>query len=163
MVKHQRQSIVIVTTLVTFSVHQLALAKFSAGVWFQLRFNNRNVIKKSSPYTCSQGTFAAVNLMNQIDINGIQTLIGIRTLIVYQKQLSYMLDSLSISKLVLGSGEKANWIRLPSTFTRKDIPVDQSSIVIPAKQNQSKHLKRVLEETGGMKTSRPTCLMDSFI
>ena len=31
--------------------------------------------------TCSQGTFATENLINQLDVNGIQTSIGIKTLI----------------------------------------------------------------------------------
>ena len=53
------------------------------------------------------------NLMDQLNINGIQKSIDIRTLIGHQKQSSYLLDDLSVSKLVLGSSEKAKWIRLP--------------------------------------------------
>ena len=87
--------------------------------------------------------------MNQLDINGIQTSIDIRTLIGHEKQSSYLLDGLSVSKVVLGPGEKAKWIRLPSTFTRKEIPVDQSEIAIPAKLKQWKHLDRISGETGG--------------
>ena len=40
------------------------------------------------------------NLMNQLNVNGIRTTIGIRTLIGHQKQSSYLLDGLSVSKLV---------------------------------------------------------------
>ena len=89
------------------------------------------------------------NLMNQLDINGIQTLICIKTLIGHQKQSFYLLDGLSVSQLVLGSSEKAKWIRLPSTFTREEIPVDQSEIATPAKLKQWKHLNRISEEIVG--------------
>ena len=89
------------------------------------------------------------NLMNQLDINGIRTAIGIRTLIGHQKQSSYLLDGLSVSKLVLGPNEKAKWIRLPSSFTRKEIPVDESEIATPAKLRQWKHLDRISGGIGG--------------
>ena len=99
--------------------------------------------------TCNQRTFVTENLMNQLDINDIQTSIGIRTLIGHQKQSSYSLDGLSVSKLVLGPSEKTNWIRLPSTFTRKKIPVDHSEIATSAELKQWKHLDRISGEIGG--------------
>ena len=109
----------------------------------QHKESNKEIITFAMLDTCSQGTFATENLMNQLDINGIRTSIGIRTLIGHQKQSSYLLDGLSVSKLVLGPSEKAKWIRLPSTFTRKEIPVDQSEIATPAKLKQWKHLDRI--------------------
>ena len=115
----------------------------------QHKESNKEIITFAMLDTSSQGTFATENLMNQLDINGIRTSIGIRTLIGHQKQSSYLLDGLSVSKLVLGSSEKAKWIRLPSTFTRKEIPVDQSEIAKPAKLKQWKHLDRISGETGG--------------
>ena len=98
--------------------------------------------------TCSQRTFATENLMNQLDINVTGTTIAIRSLIGYQKQSSYLLDGLSVSKLVLGASEKAKWIRLPSTFTRKEIPVDQSEIATSAKLKYWKRLDRISGEIG---------------
>ena len=111
--------------------------------------SNKGIITFAMLHTCSQGTFATENLMNQLDINGIQTSIGIRTLIGHQKQSSYLLDGLSVSKLVLRPSEKVKWIRLPSTFTRKEIPVDQSEIATPAKLKQWKYLDRISREIGG--------------
>ena len=72
--------------------------------------------------------------MNELDINGIQTSIGIRTLIGKQNQ---------------SSGEKAKRIRLPSTFTRNDIPRGQSKPATPIKLNQWKHLDLIPGENGG--------------
>ena len=40
-------------------------------------------------------------------------------------------------------------IRLPSAFTRKEIPVDQSEIVTPAKLKQWKYLDRISGKIGG--------------
>ena len=102
----------------------------------QHKESNKEIITLSMLDTCSQGTFVTENLMNQLDINRIRTSIGIRTLIGHQKQSSYLLDRLSVSKLVLGPSEKAKWIRLTSTFTRKEMPVDQNEIVTPAKLKQ---------------------------
>ena len=89
------------------------------------------------------------NLVNQLDINGIQTSICIRTLIGHQKWSFSLLDGLSVSKLVLGSSQKAKWIRIPSTFTREEIPVDQSEIATPANLKQWKHLNRISGEIVG--------------
>ena len=115
----------------------------------QHKESNKEIITFAMLDTCSQGTFATENLMNQLDINGIRTSIGIRTLIGHQKQSSYLLDGLSVSKLVLGPSEKAKWIRLPSNFTRKEIPVDQNKTATPAKLKQWKHTDRISGEIGG--------------
>ena len=106
----------------------------------QHKESNKEIITFAMLDTCSQGTFATENLMIQLNINGIQTSIGIRTLIGHQKQSPYLLDSLSVSELVLGPSEKARWIRLPSTFTRNEIPEDQSEIATVTKLKQWKHL-----------------------
>ena len=66
----------------------------------QHKDSDKEIITFAMLDTCSQGTFATENLMNQLNINGIRTTIGIRTLIGHQKQSSYLLDGLSVSKLV---------------------------------------------------------------
>ena len=52
----------------------------------QHKENNKDIITFAMLDSCSQGTFVRENLMNQLHINGIQTSIGIRTLIGHQKQ-----------------------------------------------------------------------------
>ena len=88
----------------------------------QHKESNKEIITFALLDTCSQGAIATENLMNQLDINGIRTSVGIRTLIGRQKQSFCLLDGLSVSKLVLGPSEKAKWIRLPSTFAREINP-----------------------------------------
>ena len=115
----------------------------------QHKQSNKGIIAFAMLDTCCQGTFATENLMNQLDMNSIRyTSIGIRTLIGNREQSSYLLDGLSVSKLVLGPNEKAKWFRLPSTFTRKKIPVDQSEIAISATLKQWKHLDRISRGIG---------------
>ena len=79
----------------------------------QHKKSNKEIITFAMLDNCSQGTFARENLLNQLDINGIRTSTGIRTLTGHQKQSSYLLDELSVSKLVLRPSEKEKWIRLP--------------------------------------------------
>ena len=115
----------------------------------QNKESNKEIIAFAMLDTWTQRTFATENLMNKLDVNRIRTAIGIRTLIGHQKQSSYLLDGLSVSKLVLGPSEKAKGIRLPSTFITKEIPVDESEIGTPAKLKQWKHFDRISGEIGG--------------
>ena len=48
--------------------------------------------------TCSQGTFTTTNLMEQLNISGIQTFTNIKTLIGHQKESSYITETTSVSK-----------------------------------------------------------------
>ena len=115
----------------------------------QHKESNKKVITFAMIDTCNQGTFATENLMNKPAINGIRTSIDITTLVGHQKQSSYLLDGLSISKLVLGPSEKGKRVRLSPTFTRKEIPVDQSEIATPANLKQWKHLDTFSGENDG--------------
>ena len=125
------------------------LSMIVVPVKVQRKESNKGIITFAILDACSQGTFVPENLMNQLDISGIRTWVGIRSLIGHQKQSSYLLDGLSFSKLVLGPSEKAKWIRLPSNFTRKEIPVEQNEAATPAKLKQWKHTDRISGEIGG--------------
>ena len=65
--------------------------------------------------TCSQGTFITTSLMEQLNIFGIQTFINIKILVVYQKESSYIVEVLSVSKAAVSDGSP-RWIKLPSAF-----------------------------------------------
>ena len=54
--------------------------------------------------TCSQGTFITTNLMEQLNISGIQTFINIKTLIGHQKESLYIVEGLSVSKATVSDG-----------------------------------------------------------
>ena len=82
MIRHQRESRVIVPISVIPSVQQLApgqvLSVSVVPVKIQHKNSNKEIITFVMLGICSQGTFTTENLMNQLGINGIQTLIGHR-------------------------------------------------------------------------------------
>ena len=82
--------------------------------------------------TCSQGTFITTSLMEQLNISGIQTFINIKTLIGHQKEFSYIVEGLSVSKATMSDGN-STWIKLPSAFSKKEIPVDTYEIATAKK------------------------------
>ena len=53
--------------------------------------------------------------MEQLNIFGIQTFINIKILVVYQKESSYIVEVLSVSKATVSDGSP-RWIKLPSAF-----------------------------------------------
>ena len=65
--------------------------------------------------TCSQGTFITNSLMKQLNVSGIQTFINIKTIIGHQKESSYLVEGLSVSKATVSDGNP-KWIKLPSAF-----------------------------------------------
>ena len=83
-------------------------------------------------YTCSQGTFITTSLMEQLNLSGIQTFINIKTLVGHQKESSYMVEGLSVSKKTVKDGNP-RWIKLPSGFSKKEIPVDSCEIATAKK------------------------------
>ena len=65
--------------------------------------------------TCSQGTFITNSLMEQLNVSGIQTFINIKTITGHQKESSYIVEGLSVSKATVSDGNP-KWIKLPSAF-----------------------------------------------
>ena len=57
--------------------------------------------------------------MGQLKTSGIQTFIDIKTLIGHQKESSYIVEGLSVSKAPVSDG-KPKWINLPSAFSKKE-------------------------------------------
>ena len=58
-----------------------------------------------------------------------------------------------------GPGEKSKLIRLPSTFTWKEIPVDQTEILTAGQLKQWKHLDRMSREIGGNESTTVNLLI----
>ena len=76
---------------------------------------DKDIITFTMLDTCSQGTFITTSLMEQLNIFGIQTFINIKILVVYQKESSYIVEVLSVSKATVSDGSP-RWIKLPSAF-----------------------------------------------
>ena len=81
----------------------------------QQKNSDKDIITFTMLDTCSQGTFITTSLMEQLNIFGIQTFINIKILVVYQKESSYIVEVLSVSKATVSDGGP-RWIKLPSAF-----------------------------------------------
>ena len=97
--------------------------------------------------TCGQCTVMTASLMEQLNISGIQTFINIKTLIGHQKESSYIVEGLSISKATVSDGNP-RWIKLSSAFLKKEIPVDSYEITTARKLKKWDCLEKISKELG---------------
>ena len=104
-----------------------------APVNVQHKVSNKEIIITFAMLdTCSQGTFATENLMNQLDINGIQTSIGIGTFNWSPKAVILFTGWFICFKAGTRTQRKSKVDQTLLIFTRKEFPVDQSEIATPA-------------------------------
>ena len=68
--------------------------------------------------SCSQGTFASDEFINDLKVNGIPTEITIKTLNGEQTDKSRMIQDLMIES---SYDETEKWTKLPKTYTRQEI------------------------------------------
>ena len=113
----------------------------------QQKNSDKDIITFTMLDTCSQGTFITTSLMEQLNISGIQTFINIKTLIGHQKESSYIVEGLSVSKATMSDGNP-RWIKLPSAFSKKEIPVDSCEIATAGKFKKWDYLERISKELG---------------
>ena len=97
--------------------------------------------------TCSQGTSTTTNSMEQLNISGIQTFTNIKTLIGHQKESSYITETMSVSKTT-GSDEHPKWIKLPSAFSKKEIPIESCEITTAKKLKKYDYLEKIFKKLG---------------
>ena len=99
----------IVPTSKMFNVSPLELGKFLACV-FVVNIQHENSKKEIMTFatldSCNQENFITSNLMKQLYISGIKTSINIKTLIGHQKQSSYLVELLSVSKAAVSDGHQ---------------------------------------------------------
>ena len=97
--------------------------------------------------TCSQGTFVTQSLMEQLRIEGIPTSVKIKTLIGHQTESSEIAKDLSVSKAA-SENEQQKWIKLPTAFSKKEIPVEPCKLATSGKLQRWKYLERIFGEIG---------------
>ena len=85
--------------------------------------------------------------MEQLNLSGIQTFINIKTLVGHQKESSYMVEGLSVSKETVKDGNP-RWIKLPSGFSKKEIPMDSCEIATAKKLKKQDYLEKIPKELG---------------
>ena len=91
--------------------------------------------------SCSQGTFILDKLRDHLRIPDRETSVTIKTTNGEIKIPSKAIDGLQVSGI---NDDKSQWIPLPTTFTRAELPVDNDDITKPGQLKQWKYLKPVI-------------------
>ena len=93
--------------------------------------------------SCSQGTFIAEDLVNALEIDGIETSAKVKTLNGQSRLKSKLVNGLAVSN----PSDKKFWINLPRCYTRKELPVDPEEIPTPEKLRRWHYLQKIASET----------------
>ena len=91
----------------------------------------------------SQGTFILDQLANELGISGTKTSLTIKTLNGEFTNNSTTIEGL---KVVTISKDNSEWLSLPRTFTRSDLPVDNDDITKPSQLRKWKYLENVTDQ-----------------
>ena len=90
---------------------------------------------------CSQGTFSINKLMKDLGVEGTRTSINIKALNGQERQSTYILDGIKVCRLTPEADKYQKWIKLPSIYTKEEIPVNRNEIAMPAKLKQWQYLE----------------------
>ena len=93
--------------------------------------------------SCSQGTFILDQLASDLAISGRKTSLSIKTLNGEFISNSTALEGLKVPSISEGNIE---WLPLPRTFTRADLPVDNDDITKPSQLWKWKFLENVINQ-----------------
>ena len=105
--------------------------------------SNKEVIPFAMLYVCSQGTFSTNKLMKDLGIEGTSTYINIKTLNGQERQSTHNIDDIKVWKLAPEADKHQKWIKLPSSYSKEEIPVGRSEIATPAKLKQWQYLGKI--------------------
>ena len=112
-----------------------------------VQIKSKDTIKTFHTYalldSCSQGTFILDQLASDLAISGRKTSLTIKTLNGEFINNSTALEGLKVVSISEGNKE---WLPLPRTFTRADLPVDNDDITKPSQLRKWKYLKNVINQ-----------------
>ena len=91
----------------------------------------------------SQGTFILDQLRDHLRIPGRETSVTIKTINGEIKSPSKAIDGLQVSGI---NDDKSQWVPLPKTFTRAELPVDNDDVTKPGQLKQWKYLESVINQ-----------------
>ena len=81
--------------------------------------------------------------MKDLGIEGTRTYINIETLNDQERQSTHIIDGIKVCKLTPEADKHQKWIKLPSSYTKEEIPVDRSEIATPDKLKQWQYLEKI--------------------
>ena len=85
---------------------------------------------------CSQGYFFKSSLVKNLRIKGYKTSVSVKTLTGEKADTSFAVDGLKVSRI---SGLDAEWINIPSAYTKDEIPIYSIKIATPEKIKKWKY------------------------
>ena len=91
----------------------------------------------------SQGCFVKANLMKTLQVRGQKTSITVKTLTGEENHTTFALEGLRVCSQL---GLNQEWISLPKTYTKEDLPVDSWEVATAQKLKKWKHLSCVADE-----------------
>ena len=95
------------------------------------------------PDSCSQGTFILDQLANELGISGRKTSLTIKTLNGEFTSNSTAIEGLKVASI---SKDNSEWLPLPRTFTRPNLPVNNNDITKPFHLRKWKYLENVADQ-----------------
>ena len=93
--------------------------------------------------SCSQGTFILDQLRDHLPIPGREKSVTIKTINGEIKSPSKAIDGPQVSGI---NDHKIQWVPLPTTFTRAELPVDNDDITKPGQLKQWKYLEPFINQ-----------------
>ena len=90
----------------------------------------------------SDTTFISLNVMNNLDVHGHETLLSLSTMHADSK----LIQSHKINGLIINDFNRSNEIQLPRTFSCASIPVKRDQIPRPEMASKWQHLAKIAPE-----------------
>ena len=90
--------------------------------------------------SCSQGTFVTEEVLREMNLKAKGTTITVNTLNGEATENSKIIEGLEVSNSSDHGNEFLKWLRLPESYTKKDIPVGKDGIIKPDQLSQWKYV-----------------------
>ena len=113
----------------------------------------KDIITHAILDSCSQGTFTVEELVNALEIDGIDTTVVVKTLNGQTRLKLKLINWLAVSN----PSDKKFWIKLPRCYTRKGLPVDPEEIPTPEKLRRWHYLQTIACIWDSSKSIRTCC------
>ena len=92
---------------------------------------------------CRQQCFVTASIMRTLQIRDQKTSITVKTLTGEENHSTFVLEALRVCSQL---GLNQEWINLPKTYTKEDLPVDSWEVATAQKLKRWKHLSCVANE-----------------
>ena len=91
---------------------------------------------------CSQGKFEKEEIIEALGTTGVETRVTVKTLNGDISQMTTAVNNLKVAE----SLGKPKWIKLPRTYTKHDILLDEQEIATPEKLRKRNYLEGIANE-----------------